>query len=182
MLLTEYVELAMKTDNKELAAVKERLEYCPKTDIESVLANVDKYAQLTDGIKKYLMYGKEPKGAKLTTIYDNIGTRLSKMDNKEIRMFHAILGLITESQELLEGFCKGLGTEEGIDEVNLAEELGDLGWYQALLVDSLQVSWEDQLVKNINKLKARYGDKFTEEQAITRNLVVERAILEGEAE
>ena len=32
---------------------------------------------------------------------------------------------------------------------------------------------------NISKLRARYGDKFSSEKAINRNLVVERNILEG---
>ncbi len=35
------------------------------------------------------------------------------------------------------------------------------------------------LEKNISKLKARYGDKFTSERAINRDLKVEREILEG---
>lgn len=35
------------------------------------------------------------------------------------------------------------------------------------------------LDRNISKLKARYGDKFTSERAINRNLDIERNILEG---
>lgn len=37
------------------------------------------------------------------------------------------------------------------------------------------------LDRNIAKLKARYGGKFTEEAALNRNLEVERSILEGNA-
>jgi len=34
--------------------------------------------------------------------------------------------------------------------------------------------------RNINKLKARYPDKFSQEKALNRNLDIERDILEGE--
>jgi hypothetical protein len=35
------------------------------------------------------------------------------------------------------------------------------------------------LDKNIDKLRARYGDKFSSEKAINRNLEVEKQILEN---
>ena len=37
----------------------------------------------------------------------------------------------------------------------------------------------DILDKNIAKLKARYGDKFSSDRAINRDLETERTILEG---
>jgi hypothetical protein len=37
----------------------------------------------------------------------------------------------------------------------------------------------DILDKNIAKLKARYGEKFSSERAINRDLETERTILEG---
>jgi NTP pyrophosphatase (non-canonical NTP hydrolase) len=178
MTLEEYLKLAMKTDNTDLEPVRQRLQNCPTEEIQNILSSFDTYAQMADGIKKYLMYGKEPKGAVTSSAYNNISANVKNLTDKQIRVFHAILGIMTESQELLEGFCKGLDAEEGIDEVNLAEELGDLAWYQALLVDALQVSWDQQLVKNIDKLKARYGEKFSEERAIVRDLATEREILE----
>jgi uncharacterized protein YabN with tetrapyrrole methylase and pyrophosphatase domain len=62
--------------------------------------------------------------------------------------------------------------------VNLAEEMGDLFWYIAVICDALEVSFEDVMERNIAKLKARYGDKFTEHAATNRNLEEERRILE----
>jgi hypothetical protein len=38
---------------------------------------------------------------------------------------------------------------------------------------------EDVWERNINKLRARYGEKFSSERAITRDLETEREILEG---
>jgi NTP pyrophosphatase (non-canonical NTP hydrolase) len=65
-----------------------------------------------------------------------------------------------------------------LDEVNLKEEMGDLFWYLAIMADTLGVSFEEIQERNIEKLKARYGEKFTDEKAINRNLETERSILE----
>ena len=42
------------------------------------------------------------------------------------------------------------------------------------------IKFEDILDTNINKLKARFPEKFTEEKALNRDLITERKILEGE--
>jgi len=42
-----------------------------------------------------------------------------------------------------------------------------------------QINIEKILITNINKLKSRYGDKFSSEKAIHRHLDVERTILES---
>lgn len=41
------------------------------------------------------------------------------------------------------------------------------------------INIESALDRNISKLKARYGDKFTSDRAINRDLTLERNILEG---
>ena len=46
------------------------------------------------------------------------------------------------------------------------------------MADTLGVSFEEIQERNIEKLKARYGEKFTDEKAINRNLETERSILE----
>jgi hypothetical protein len=43
----------------------------------------------------------------------------------------------------------------------------------------LNIDLEEMLQRNIDKLKARYPEKFTQENALNRNLDVERQILEG---
>ena len=59
-----------------------------------------------------------------------------------------------------------------LDRTNLFEETGDLFWYLALIADELGFSFEEAMVSNVAKLKARYGDKFTTEKAINRELDV----------
>lgn len=106
-----------------------------------------------------------------------LGARLS--EPKIIRLLHASIGLTTESGEFIDALKKYIFYGKPIDEVNLAEELGDLFWYIGLACDELGVDFESVWEKNIAKLKARYPEKFTEKAALNRNLNKERGILEG---
>jgi hypothetical protein len=54
-------------------------------------------------------------------------------------------------------------------------------WYVGLACDALQVPLEEVMIKNIEKLRARYGENFSESRATNRNLVHEREILEGDS-
>lgn len=110
--------------------------------------------------------------------FDAIGLRLSNPEN--IRLLHAAIGLCTESGEVQDALKKHLFYGKPLDKVNLSEELGDIFWYIAILSDALGVSFDEIQEKNIAKLKARYGDKFTEAAALNRDLDTERKILEGQ--
>lgn len=105
-----------------------------------------------------------------------IAQRLGAPEN--IRLLHAVIGLETEVGELQDALKKAIFYGKPLDRVNMAEELGDVFWYMAILSDTLGVPFEQIMEKNIAKLKARYGDKFTETAALERNLAAEREILE----
>lgn len=160
-------------------------------------------------------------------------------DEKEQRILHALIGILTEIEELLDNHIG-----DSSDEINRSEELADAFWYCAIIareynIDFSQISRKsnnpmetlirivkhtcsllDMLKKklyynkpideskfktnfyevllnlsdyanqysinieetfdiNISKLRARYGEKFSSEKAINRNLNLERSILEG---
>lgn len=95
-----------------------------------------------------------------------------------VRLLHAMIGLCTESAEFQDMLKKHIFYGKPVDRPNLIEELGDIMWYIAIASDELGVSLEDIMQKNSDKLKARYGDKFTEDKASNRDLDKERAILE----
>ena len=100
------------------------------------------------------------------------------------RMLHGACGAVTESGELMDMLKKHIFYGAPFDTVNVEEELGDLCWYISLILVSLEdygsfMKWEDIWEKNIAKLKARYGEKFTEEAAVNRDLKKEREILES---
>ena len=104
---------------------------------------------------------------------------LTKKKQKMIDLQHAALGMVTESAEFTDMLKKHLFYGKPLDEVNLAEELGDQLWYVAMALRALGTDFETVMERNIAKLKARYPNKFTLELAENRDLEKERAILEG---
>src|SRR5262249_12605893 len=100
-------------------------------------------------------------------------------DTGTVRLLHAMIGLCTESGEIQDQLKKHIFYGKPIDTTNLVEEMGDLFWYLGIMANTLGVSFEEIMAKNNAKLRARYGDKFTETAALNRNLNAERNILEG---
>lgn len=94
------------------------------------------------------------------------------------RLLHTGIGLSTEAGEFLDALKKHIFYGKELDKVNLKEEMGDLFWYLAIACDELDVDFETLMQTNIQKLKARYGEKFSEQKAENRNLGNERKILE----
>lgn len=97
----------------------------------------------------------------------------------EMNLLHAALGIGTEAGELLDAFKRKLFYGKELDVVNIKEEMGDLMWYMAILLRELDLDFHEILDLNIAKLRARFPDKFTEKDALERNLDRERDILEG---
>lgn len=139
-------------------------------------------------VKKKLFYGKpierfSPAKDLLILTTEDIKRISITLNPKVIRLMHAALGLATESAEILEALYKYIFETSTLDNINLIEEGGDQFWYLAILSDALMSSFEDMQDRNIRKLKARYGDKFSEQAATERKLEVERKELEtGEQE
>jgi NTP pyrophosphatase (non-canonical NTP hydrolase) len=98
---------------------------------------------------------------------------------KIIRLDHAADGMCTEAGEFKDVLKKWKYYGKEIDLINLEEELGDLCYYIGLACDVLGTDFDKIQRKNINKLKARYSEKFTENEGINRNLDIERQVLEG---
>lgn len=96
-------------------------------------------------------------------------------------IMHMILGMLTELGELSDGYKKALAYGKPLDLVNIKEEIGDLMWYIANFCNIHDWDLGEILQTNIDKLSARYPKKFTEENALNRNLDKERKILEGSA-
>lgn len=90
------------------------------------------------------------------------------------RLFHSIVGIVTEAVELLEALDLN---KSALDTVNLREEFGDLLWYIAIGVDETGGDFEGVMERVIAKLRARFPEKFNSEHAINRDLVKERAML-----
>jgi len=105
---------------------------------------------------------------------------VSRASSKQvIRLLHGAMGLVTEAAEILDALKKHIYYGKPLDLVNISEEQGDVEWYQAILSDEVGKDLDAAMETNIAKLKARYGDKFSEERALNRDLDIERGILEG---
>ena len=92
---------------------------------------------------------------------------------------HMILGMQTEVAEIADVYKKHIAYGRDLDLVNVKEEIGDLMFYVVNLCNTHNWDLRDIMKTNIDKLKARYPEKFTNENAINRNLDVERQILEN---
>jgi len=88
------------------------------------------------------------------------------------------LGMQTEAAEISDVFKKKLAYNKDIDWVNVKEEIGDLMWYIMNLCTFNNFDLEEILQTNIDKLRVRFPEKFTEENALNRNLEQERKTLE----
>ena len=108
------------------------------------------------------------------------GCEFDGAPNKMIDLIHASMGLSTEAAEFTDAIKKHIFYGKELDTVNLKEEIGDILWYAAIALEALGSDFESVMQTNIDKLSARYPDKFTEELAENRDLDKERAILEDE--
>lgn len=94
------------------------------------------------------------------------------------RLLHASLGLMTEAIEFAESVSRHIFEGKPFDPVHAREELGDIFWYSAIPVNLFGWTYEEVMRINIEKLRARYPDKWTQEAALHRDLSAERAVLE----
>jgi len=105
-------------------------------------------------------------------------TGLKQFPNADL--LHAAMGMSTEANEFLDGLKKHMFYGAKLDIVNLKEELGDMLWYMAIAMYVLDTDFNKEMDRVINKLRTRYPEKFTEEDALDRDLDAERKELERE--
>jgi hypothetical protein len=94
--------------------------------------------------------------------------------------FSKVLACATkESSVLLDLLKKSAFYGKPLDEVKFAETLSNFVGSMMVALSLGGFTVEEAMEVNIAKLRKRYGDKFSETAAITRNLDAERKILEG---
>lgn len=99
------------------------------------------------------------------------------ISESQANLLHALLGLQSESGEIADCIKKHVYYQQELDITNLKEELGDVMWYIALLVNTLDLDFHEILKQNIEKLEKRYPKKFTLEAAKERADKKEELIL-----
>ena len=76
---------------------------------------------------------------------------------EEYKVVYPALGLCGEAGEVADKIKKTIRGDSSLDEVtgNIADELGDVLWYLAILADDLGVELEDVAKWNVDKLQRR---------------------------
>ena len=82
---------------------------------------------------------------------------------------HALLGLASETGELLGLYQKSMQGHGFVDE-HMLKECGDILWMLAELLTAKGYTLDDVAQMNIDKLKARYPDGFDAEHSLHRKV------------
>lgn len=200
----DYPELAGRTETKAFVGKEFDKESFKQFIQFAVLSS-----QMLDLFKKRFFYNREIDVGKFDDLYPQLIGLLEKMESSKLdflnlkgnakseknlsfsekdvdllRILHASIGVITEGGELVEALEKGFAGEE-LDFVNIAEENGDVDWYQAILYNiakerGLSINEESVRERNVRKLMKRYPDGYADVNANVRDLESERKILEGQ--
>ena len=84
------------------------------------------------------------------------------------KLTYTALGLMGESGEVAETIKKAFYHGHPLDREALSKELGDVLWYLAVMADALGLSLNQVASENIEKLRARYPEGFSEERSLNR--------------
>lgn len=101
--------------------------------------------------------------------YQELAMRTLNPDlNKKDVLINSVMGLCGESGEAIDIVKKWMAQGHDLDRDHLIKELGDIAWYLAEAATVLDVSLEEVLQGNIDKLKNRYPDGFSAEKSLVR--------------
>lgn len=89
------------------------------------------------------------------------------LDKKDV-LINGVMGLCGEAGEAIDIVKKYLAQGHDLDREALIKELGDVAWYLAETAYALDVSLEEVMQRNIDKLKARYPQGFDAARSIGR--------------
>ncbi len=95
-------------------------------------------------------------------------TTLNPALNKKDVLINGVMGLCGESGEAIDIVNKHLAQGHDLDRQGLIKELGDVAWYLAETAYALDVSLEEVLQGNLDKLKKRYPEGFRVADSVGR--------------
>ena len=85
-------------------------------------------------------------------------------------LINAVMGLCGESGEAIDIVKKHLHQGHDLDREKLIKELGDIAWYLAEAATALDITLDDVLEQNIEKLKKRFPEGFDTQRSIHREV------------
>ncbi|ELA6946625.1 nucleoside triphosphate pyrophosphohydrolase family protein [Vibrio parahaemolyticus] len=165
--LTSYMTLANRT-NKDGELIESKPEVI--NALVTQLPDIIKAANGADRIKAAFVYGEKLRDTGLLP-REQLHIDLEPLDKERL---HALLGIVSEAGELCESIYSCIINNDPLDRDNLIEELGDVMWFIALFARSLDTDLENIVTINIEKLKVRYPEQFSDFQAVNRDLEGEK--------
>ena len=96
-------------------------------------------------------------------------TTLNPALSKKDVLINGVMGLCGESGEAIDIVKKWLAQGHELDKEKLAKELGDICWYIAETATALDLSLEDIMAANIEKLRKRYPEGFEADRSRNRS-------------
>ena len=88
-------------------------------------------------------------------------------DDKQGMLYHAIFGLASEAGEAA-GILQKMYQGHEFDREHMAKELGDCLWMIAEACTAIDMTMEEVMQLNIDKLRARYPEGFSAERSLHR--------------
>jgi NTP pyrophosphatase (non-canonical NTP hydrolase) len=98
--------------------------------------------------------------------YRTVNEKAAK--DKDYAVLNGALGLCGEAGEVADVIKKHMFQGHELDTEKIADELGDVLWYIALIAGGIGATLDEILDYNIRKLKKRYPAGFEETKSIHR--------------
>lgn len=103
-------------------------------------------------------------------------------DEPEGLVLHGMMGAVTEAGELLDAEKRRMFYGAPLDPCNILEEVGDLLHYVEYILHGIGFTSEQAKALNIAKLRVRYPNGFTKQDAVNRDKDRERRIMQDMVE
>lgn len=88
--------------------------------------------------------------------------------NREELLLNSLMGLCGEAGEAMDLLKKHRFHGHELNRDALIKELGDVAWYLAEAATALDMDLEEILIRNVEKLKARYPEGFSTQRSVNR--------------
>jgi len=99
---------------------------------------------------------------------ENVKRLFVKPEDEKLRLVHAAMGIAGEAGEVADAVKKHWVYGKPLDTENVLEECGDILFYVAACLDLCGFTLDDAMTHNMEKLKKRYPEGYTDAAAIER--------------
>lgn len=101
--------------------------------------------------------------------YQRLAMRTCQSTDKKDMLCHAIYGLTSEAGEV-SGIMQKVYQGHEFDKEHMKKELGDCLWMIAEACEALDMTMDEVMEANIEKLRKRYPDGFEADRSLHREI------------